>query len=140
MRRLPLGSPNGLPSPPRQVDPSRELGDLADLAFGRPVRGEGRHPPDAAGADDGGGDRFGKRMPHDEADAARPAVLQEGMGAPGGIRPGDDLLLRRGSTGNWARAASSTVTWSAAVPEPALPGRKIPAKGSPVASRNASKG
>ena len=78
-------------------------------------------------------------MPHDEADPARPAVLQEGMGAAGRIRPRDDLLLRRIHR-KLGEGGVQHVTWSAAVPEPALPGRKIPAKGSPVASRNASKG
>jgi hypothetical protein len=46
----------------------------------------------------------------------------------------------RWASGTWARAASSTVMWSAALFAPALPGRSRAVRNSPVLSQNASIG
>ena len=50
------------------------------------------------------------------------------------------ISRRRKPGGSAAIAASSTVRWSAAVLDPADPGRSIPATGSPVLSQYASSG
>jgi len=44
------------------------------------------------------------------------------------------------TTGNWAMAAPSSSTWSAAVFAPAPPGRSLPASASEVSSQNTNNG
>ena len=82
----------------------------------------------------------------EEGDVAGPAGGQEPVGAAGRVGPDHDgsrgqlgssphpVAGRRLTRGSWAMAASRTVTWSATVLAPALPGRRKPDSTSPVAS------
>ena len=82
----------------------------------------------------------------EEADVALPTGGQEPLGATRRVGPHDDgsvdhdrdvvtrVVTGGDSAGSWAMAASRTVTWSATVFAPALPGRSIAASISPVGS------
>ena len=114
---------------------------------GSPSWCDGRFPDrlDADGVADGGCDLGIRAGGDEEADVALPAGRQEPLGAPGRVgphhdRPGDQARIVTDwwpvgdRAGSWAMAASRTLTWSATVLAPALPGRSTPDSASPVAS------
>ena len=58
------------------------------------------------------------------------------MGAAGGVGADQGVGARRYFFGSWARASWVAVMWSAAVLDPAFPGRSRAATGSPVPPRS----
>ena len=118
-----------------------DLGHLPGVTFFGPVGRNGSTSSAFGGGRRPGGQLGAEAVTHDEADAALAAGIDEAVC----WRPAESVRamtsLASGSTGSWANAASSRRTsglW--ADPAAALPGRKMAARASPVASRKATIG
>jgi hypothetical protein len=111
-----------------------DLGTRARLAAGvdRGLPGVGRHRQHR------GTDAFVSRQADREPHAALAQVVKQGVGGAAGVSAASSGCARA-ALGSCARARSTTSMWSLAVLEPALPGRRIPLRASPLPSPRSRK-
>ena len=139
---LPPHDDPGALGPARQVEQAGELGQVGTL----PVLavGFGGRLPCLLWDDR---DRDPHVLAHGEAeaepDASLPAGASKSMRRPCRVSPGQQARPAwgpgRARAGRLSRAMSRTAMWSAAVFEPALPGRSSPARASPEDTSGRSK-
>jgi hypothetical protein len=112
--------------PPGQVDAIGDLDYLGVLAQLGAVSGDRSLPGSFGHVDEHFGDIDAQSVTDHETHLPLPAAPDEPVRPSRRVDPAM-ISTVAGSSGNSAMASSSTVTWSAAVPDPAFPGRNIPA-------------